>query len=78
MGKDTRLHDKKEQKISTIQPTDERLTGRAGLALFEAYVRSIQILADYHQRGSDELANRALKNFGHEQLPFKRFAANAV
>jgi len=43
MGKDTRIHDKKEQKISTIQPTDERMTGRAGLALFEAYVRSIQI-----------------------------------
>jgi len=36
------------------------------------------ILAEYHQRGADELANRALKNFGHEQLPFKRFAANTA
>ena len=44
MIKDTRFHDKKEQKISAIQPTDERMTGRAGLALFEAYVRNIQIL----------------------------------
>jgi hypothetical protein len=44
MTKDTRFQDKKEQKISAIQPTDERLTGRAGLALFEAYIRSIQIL----------------------------------
>ena len=44
MAKDTRFQHKKEQKISTIQPTDERMTGRAGLALFEAYVRSIQIL----------------------------------
>jgi len=189
MAKDTRFRDKKEQKIRAIQPTDERLTGRAGLALFEAYVRSIQILplidrwfgsmrknskglaitelfvqlfcffmdgasrhitwfdhlkadesyagvigssnlasshtikrlfskfsylrgflfrrllqhppggqideqfrqagqhhlllahtilAEYHQRGADELANRALKNFGHEQLPFKRFAANTA
>lgn len=43
MAKDARFDDKKEQKISTIQPTDERLTGRAGLALFEAYVGSIQI-----------------------------------
>jgi len=44
MTKDTRFHDKKEQKISAIQPTDERMTGRAGLALFEAYIRNIQIL----------------------------------
>ena len=36
MAKDTRFRDKKEQKISAIQPTDERMTGRAGLALFEA------------------------------------------
>jgi len=44
MAKDTRFRDKKEQKISSILPTDEHLTGRAGLALFVAYVRSIQIL----------------------------------
>ena len=44
MAKDTRFQAKKEQKISAIQPTDERMTGRAGLALFEAYIRSIQIL----------------------------------
>jgi len=30
----------------------------------------------YHGRGADELANRALKDFGHEQLPFQRFHAN--
>jgi len=30
------------------------------------------------QRGSDELANRALKDFGNEQLPFKRFSPNAA
>jgi len=33
MAKDKRVQDKKEQKISAILPTDERLTGRAGLAL---------------------------------------------
>jgi len=27
------------------------------------------IPAEYHQWGADELANRALKNFGHKQLP---------
>ncbi|MFZ7127529.1 MAG: IS1380 family transposase [Desulfobacterales bacterium] len=36
------------------------------------------IVACYHERGSDELANRALKDFGHEKLPFKRFTPNAA
>ena len=36
------------------------------------------LIACYHERGSDELANRALKDFGHEQLPLKRFAPNAA
>ncbi len=36
------------------------------------------ILGNYHQRGNDELANRAIKNFGEEQLPFKNFYANAA
>ena len=36
------------------------------------------IIAAYHGRGSDELVFRALKDFGFEQLPFSRFAANAA
>lgn len=36
------------------------------------------ILGLYHGRGADELTNRALKTFGHEQLPFKRFDPNAA
>ncbi len=36
------------------------------------------IIEAYHDRGGDELANRALKDFGFEQLPFKRFAHNAA
>ena len=39
----------------------------------DAYLTADGIVACYHERGSDELANRALKDFGHEQLPFKRF-----
>lgn len=42
------------------------------------YLEADSIVACYHERGSDELANRALKDFGHEQLPFKRFNANAA
>ena len=45
---------------------------------FADYLLSDGIVACYHDRGSDELANRALKDFGHEQLPFKRFNANAA
>jgi hypothetical protein len=37
-----------------------------------------KLLGLYHERGTDELTNRALKTFGHEQLPFKRFTANSA
>ncbi len=36
------------------------------------------VIGLYHGRGSDELVHRALKDFGFEQLPFKRFAQNAA
>jgi hypothetical protein len=44
----------------------------------EQWFKAETILARYHDRGTDELTNRALKTFGHEQLPFKRFPANAA
>jgi len=36
------------------------------------------IISAYHFRARDELVNRALKDFGTEHLPFKRFASNAA
>ena len=42
------------------------------------YVTANGLIAGYHERGSDELANRALKDFGHEQLPFQCFTPNAA
>lgn len=42
------------------------------------YLQADGIVGCYHERGSDELANRALKDFGHEQLPFKRFNPNSA
>jgi hypothetical protein len=36
------------------------------------------IVESYHDRGGDELVNRALKDFGSQQLPFKRFHQNAA
>lgn len=44
----------------------------------QKYFSAEAILANYHVRGCDELANRALKDFGHEQLPFLKFNANAA
>lgn len=36
------------------------------------------IIRYHHQRGADELPHRGLKDFGFEQLPFKRFAPNSA
>lgn len=41
-------------------------------------VQAEQVIECYHGRGADELVHRALKDFGTEQLPFKRFAPNAA
>ena len=37
-----------------------------------------RIIELHHGRGSDELVHRSLKEFRAEQLPFKRFQANAA
>ena len=34
------------------------------------------LIFHHHQRGADELPHRGLKDFGSEQLPFRRFASN--
>jgi hypothetical protein len=44
----------------------------------DGLIQPEQIIACYHQRGGDELVHRALKEFGTERLPFKRFAPNAA
>jgi len=43
MKENSRNYRKKEQKIDAIETTNERLTGRAGLALFVAYLHQIQV-----------------------------------
>lgn len=42
------------------------------------WLKDETIIASHHQRGADELPHRGLKDFGFEQLPFKRFAANSA
>ena len=44
MEKDITVQDKKKQIIDAIQPTDEQLTSRAGLALFAQYLQSIRLI----------------------------------
>jgi hypothetical protein len=60
--------------IGQGQPIDWMLTGVGA----SEYLTANGLVACYHERGSDELANRAFKNFGHEQLPFKGFTPNAA
>jgi hypothetical protein len=36
------------------------------------------IIASHHGRGAEELPHRGIKDFGFEQLPFKRFSPNAA
>ncbi len=43
-----------------------------------AWTDAPRIIELYHNRGADELVHRALKDFGSEQLPFRRFAANSA
>jgi len=45
-------------------------------ALQKYWLDDQTIIFHHHQRGADELPHRALKEFGSEELPFKRFAAN--
>ena len=60
--------------IGQDQPIDWLLNA-AGAS---EYMTANGLIACYHERGSDELANRALKDFGHEQLPFQCFTPNAA
>jgi len=47
-------------------------------ASMEEMMTARGIIGAYHGRGGDELVHRALKDFGSEQLPFKRFHQNAA
>ena len=51
------------------------LLAKVGL---ETVLNAEKIIECSHSRGRDELVHRALKNFGHEELPFKCFAPNAA
>jgi hypothetical protein len=56
------------------QAVDQHL----GQARLESMTTADAVIHSYHQRGTDELVHRAFKDFGFEELPFKRFAPNAA
>ena len=41
-------------------------------------VRTETTIESHHIRGANELPHRGLKDFGFEELPFKRFAPNSA
>jgi len=71
-----------EMRPDTVIITNLGMGGRIDKLLHRAkadyYFDANHIVASYHERGSDELANRGLKDFGSEKLPFKRFNPNAA
>jgi hypothetical protein len=56
------------------QPIDEQLNALGK----QDFLTPKACIGLYHGRGRNELVNRAFKNFGFEELPFKRFAPNAA
>lgn len=55
-----------------------RIDGQLKAAGLEGWLMPRKVIELYHGRGRDELVHRALKDFGFEELPFKRFAPNAA
>ena len=58
--------------LSPGEPALEKLPAD----LRKYWLEDITVIYHHHQRGADELPHRGVKDFGSEQLPFKRFAAN--
>jgi hypothetical protein len=56
------------------QRIDQQLMGAGN----ESWLSTEGLIELYHGRGRDELVFRSLKDFGFEELPFKRFAPNAA
>jgi hypothetical protein len=78
----TLLNEGESNTVHTIKARYERLrrSQRNQLSAINVkhWLEAGSILGLYHDRGTDELTNRAIKTFAHEQLPFKRFDANAA
>jgi hypothetical protein len=66
----------------TILYTNLGMGGKIDALLSDAgendVITAENVIECAHSRGRDELVHRAFKDFGHEELPFKRFTPNAA
>jgi len=56
----------------------QRIDGQLKAAGHGDWRSAAGLIGLYHRRGRDELVFRSLKDFGFEELPFKRFTPNAA
>ncbi len=54
------------------------VTANLGIEKQNELIKAEAIINSHHQRGADELPHRGIKDFGFEEMPFKRFAANSA
>ena len=78
-------YEDRQQVLEFARPDNIIVTNMAdGEAGFDALPEDLReywledktVIFHHHQRGADELPHRRLKDFGSEELPFQRFAAN--
>lgn len=63
--------------LTNIGINDKALSG-CSEAIRKEITKTEAIISSHHQRGADELPHRGIKDFGFEELPFKRFMANSA
>lgn len=64
--------------ILTNIGVNERLYVYLDKKMRDGLMHAEAIISSHHQRGADELPHRGIKDFGCEELPFKRFSANSA
>jgi len=84
----TRPHYEDKQRLLEFARPDNVILTNIGVndRVFVHCSREIQqkcmkaeaIISSHHQRGADELPHRGIKDFGFEEMPFKRFTANSA
>lgn len=64
--------------ILTNIGVNDRVFVHCSREIQEKCMRAEAIISSHHQRGADELPHRGIKDFGFEEMPFKRFTANSA
>jgi len=70
--------DRSEQVILTNLGVNPNVLAHLSAKDQKQWIDPVTIIKSRHQCGADELPHRALKDFGTEKLPFKRFIPNSV